>query len=192
MCSLDISPLYTNIPVAETIDLILNKLYVNNTTTYSGIRRENFWKPLELALNETYFKFNSKIYKQKEGLAMGASPSPIVANIFLNYFETDCLAECPTNFRPQFYWRYLDDTLLIFRNEDQAIEFFNFMNNRHNNVKFTFEGKSDQSMAFLDVKVTQENDYFATSIYWKPTFTGQGINFLVIYAININQRPCSR
>ena len=73
MCSLDISSLYTNIPVAETIDLILNKLYTTNTTTYNGIRRENFRKLLELSLNETYFKFNGKIYKQKEGLAMGAS-----------------------------------------------------------------------------------------------------------------------
>ena len=54
---------------------------------------------------------------------MGASPSPIVANIFLNYFETECLAECPANFKPQSYRRYLDDTFLIFRNEDQAKEF---------------------------------------------------------------------
>ena len=120
MCSLDISSLYTNIPVAETIDLILDKLYVNNTSIYNGISRVNFRKLLELSLNDTYFKFNGKIYKQKEGLAMGASPSPIIANIFLNHFETHCLAECPVNFKPQFYRRYLDDTFLIFRNEDQA------------------------------------------------------------------------
>ena len=177
MCSLDISSLYTNIPVAETIDLILNKLYVNNTATYNGIRRDNFRKLLELSLSDTYFKFNGKIYKQKEGLSMGASPSPIVANIFLNHFETHCLAECPINFKPQFYRRYLDDTFLIFRNEDQAKQFFNFINNRHNNITFTFEGSTENSIAFLDVKVTRKNDLFSTSIYRKPTFTGQGIIF---------------
>ena len=102
---------------------------------------------------------------------MGASPAPIVANIVLNYFETDYLAECYTNFKPQFYRRYLDDTFLIFRHEDQAKEFFfNFINIRHNKIKFAFEGESDQSIAFLDVKVTRENDRSITSIYRKREF----------------------
>ena len=117
MCSLDITSLYTNIPVAETIDLILDNIYTTSVSIYKGISRENFRKLLQLALCNTYFKFNSKIYKQKEGLAMGQSPSPTVANIFLNYFETKCLAECPDDFKPQFYRRYLDDTFLIFSNE---------------------------------------------------------------------------
>ena len=97
MCSLDISSLYTNIPVAETIDLILNKLYVNNTATYNGIRRDNFRKLLELSLSDTYFKFNGKIYEQTEGLSIGASLSPIVANILLDHFETRSLAKCSIN-----------------------------------------------------------------------------------------------
>ena len=40
--SLAISSLYKNIPVAEMIDLILNKLYANNDTIYNGIRGDNF------------------------------------------------------------------------------------------------------------------------------------------------------
>ena len=55
---------------------------------------------------------------------MGQSPSPTVANIFLNYFQTKCLAEFPDDFKPQFYRRYLDDTFLIFNNEQQAKHFF--------------------------------------------------------------------
>ena len=51
---------------------------------------------------------------------MGASPSPIVASIFLNTFEIYCVAVCPINFKVQFYRRYLDDTFLHFRNEYQA------------------------------------------------------------------------
>ena len=166
MYSLDISSLYTSIPVAETIDLILNKFYVNNTATYNGIRRDYFRKLLELSLSDTYFKSNGKIYKQKEGLSMGTSPSAaIVSNVFLNHFETHCLAECSINFKSQFYRRYLDDSFFIFRNEDQANQFFNFINNSHNNIKFTFEGETEKSIAFLDVKVTRENDLFSTSIY---------------------------
>ena len=98
MCSLDISSLYTNIPVAVTIELILDNIFTNSISIYKSINRKNFQKILQLALNNTYLKFNGKIYEQKEGLAMGASLSPTVANIILNYFETNCLAECPDDF----------------------------------------------------------------------------------------------
>ena len=70
MCRLDISSLCTNIPVAEVINLILNFIYTNAKLIYKGISRENFRKLLQLVLNNTYFKFNGKIYKQKEGLAI--------------------------------------------------------------------------------------------------------------------------
>ena len=82
MCSLDISSLYTNIPVTESIDLILNELYINNGTLCNEIKQENFCKLFPLSLNYTYFKFNAKICQQMEGLAMGQSLSPIIANIF--------------------------------------------------------------------------------------------------------------
>ena len=81
----------------------------------------------------------------------GSSPSPIVADILLKHFETHCLAECPINIKSQFYRRYLDGKFLIFRKEDQAKQFFSFMNNRHKNIKFTFEGEPDQSIAFQNV-----------------------------------------
>ena len=120
MCVLDIRSRYTNVPVTESIDLIFNELYGNNATLYNGIRQQKFRKLHQRALNDTYFKFNGKIYQQLEGLAMSQSLSSIIANIFLNHLETHCRAECPTNFKPQFYRRYLDDTFLIFRNEGQA------------------------------------------------------------------------
>ena len=46
MCSLDISLLYTNILVAETIDLILNHIYPIDILIYKSISREGFRKLL--------------------------------------------------------------------------------------------------------------------------------------------------
>ena len=68
MCRLDISAWYTNIPVAETIDLILSKLYVNNTTTYNGIRRDNFRKLVELSLSDILNLMVKSINKRKSYL----------------------------------------------------------------------------------------------------------------------------
>ena len=42
---------------------------------------------LELCLNTTYFIFREQIYKQSFGAAMGSPVSPIVANLYMEYFE---------------------------------------------------------------------------------------------------------
>ena len=72
--SLHISSLYTNTSFAETMTLILNKLYVN-TTTYNGIRHDHFRKLLELSLSDTYFKFNGKITNKRKGYLCERHPS---------------------------------------------------------------------------------------------------------------------
>jgi hypothetical protein len=42
---------------------------------------------LEVCLRTTYFQADDKFFQQKEGMAMGSSLSPIVSNIFMEYFD---------------------------------------------------------------------------------------------------------
>ena len=42
---------------------------------------------LELCLHNTYFSFQGQFYEQVEGVAMGSPVSPIVANLYMEYFE---------------------------------------------------------------------------------------------------------
>ena len=50
---------------------------------------------LELCLNTTYFKFREKFFELKDGLAMGSSVSPPVANLFMADLKTNALASFP-------------------------------------------------------------------------------------------------
>ena len=177
MCSFDITSLYTNVPVAETIQIIIDKLFTNGAQLYKGFNKRQFKKVLELVLNDTYFKFNNSIFKQKEGLSMGSSISPLVANIFLNSFEISVLNSCPLDFKPSFYKRYLDDTFLLFQSAEQAQKFFAYINSCHDSIKFTFEGESNNSLPFLDVNITRSQNKFVTTVFRKATFTGLSTNF---------------
>ena len=38
-------------------------------------------------METTYFRIGSDIYRQEEGLAMGSPLSPVLANIYMEYFE---------------------------------------------------------------------------------------------------------
>ena len=47
---------------------------------------------LDLCLRSTCFTFNSKSYRQREGVAMESSVSPIAANLHMRDFEEKALA----------------------------------------------------------------------------------------------------
>ena len=84
---------------------------------------------------------------------------------------------CLENFRPSFYKRYVDDTFLLFRDEQQAQLFFQYVNDMHNSVKFIFEGEADNTFPFLDVNVRRTTDQFVTSVFRKPTFGGLSTSY---------------
>jgi hypothetical protein len=108
---------------------------------------------------------------------MGSSLSPLVANSFLSYFEHKYIDTCPVTFKPVFYRRYLDDTFAIFKSQDQALQFFNYINTKHDSLTFTMESEDNGILPFLDVSVRKVQNGFTTSVFRKKTFTGLGTNF---------------
>ena len=171
MASFDVESLFTNIPLDETIDICLSKLYPRRNMKIKGMTKSEFKNLLEIATKESLFMFNNQYFKQLDGVAMGSPLGPTLANIFLCYHEEIWLNKCPTQFKPVYYKRYVDDTFLLFKEEDHIKKFDKYLNSRHINMRFTYEIESDKSLNFLDVLI-HKNNGFVTSIYRKPTFSG--------------------
>ena len=72
-------------------------------------------------------------------MAMGNPLGLIFADIFLEYYENEWLCNCPNDFKPLFYRRYVDDTFAVFCEITNITDFFNYINNKHKSLKFTFE-----------------------------------------------------
>ena len=87
MASFDIKSLYTNVPLNETINLILSLTFSNNDSIYENFNKTQFKKMLDICLLDTYFVFDGKLYRQCDGLAMGQPVAPTIANIFLCFNE---------------------------------------------------------------------------------------------------------
>lgn len=107
---------------------------------------------------------------------MGSPLAPVLANVFMRKFEENVL----TNYSgvlPLFYRRYVDDSFLIFKRTTEMIDFFEYMNSLHPNIKFTMEEENNCFLPFLDVKVTKVDGKFITSTYYKPTHTGLYTNW---------------
>ena len=122
-------------------------------------------------LNETSFQWRDGYYKQLQGAAMGSPLSPIVANIFMEEFETSALQQA--THQPKLWLRYVDDTFIIWQHSKQQLDnFFQHLNNQHSNIKFTKETEDQGSLPFLDVRTTKATDGHLThQVYRKPTHT---------------------
>ena len=95
-------------------------------------------------------------------MAMGNPLGPIFAVLFLRYLEEKWLHECPTNFKPIFYRRYVDDTFIIFNNKNDIIQFHNYLNSKHHCLKFTYEVEINASLPFIGVLVTKNDNNYQT------------------------------
>ena len=66
----------------------------------------------------------------------------------MGFHESKWLNEYNLN-KPKFYLRYVDDILAAFDSEDDSLNFLNFLNNRHPNIKFTKKNKITTPSLFL-------------------------------------------
>ena len=107
---------------------------------------------------------------------MGSPLGPTLANVFLCYHEI-WLQNCPSEFKSVIYRKYVDDTFLLFRSKHRTKKFRNYLNRQHKNIKFTSETINENSISFLDIKITRDNNKFMTLVYRKPTFSGVFTNF---------------
>ena len=55
-----------------------------------------------MALQNNFFNFDGKIYKQTDGVAMGSLLGPSLANAFLCFHEQIWLSDCPEDFKPVY------------------------------------------------------------------------------------------
>ena len=176
MASLDVKSLFTNIPLDETINIACDELFKARDIVQK-LTKQDFKDLLSTAVKESLFLFNKRYYQQIDGVAMGNPLGPTMANIFMCNFEQKWLANCPTEFKPLVYKRYVDDIFVLFREKHNLQQFKDYFNNCHENIEFTDDTEKDNHLAFLDIKIYRENNKFLTSIYRKPTFTGLYSNF---------------
>ena len=91
---------------------------------------------------------------------MGLPLGPTFANIFLCHWEKIWLRDCPQEFKPILYKRYLDDTFLVFKSPEHVDKFLIYLNSKHRNIKFTADIENNNKLAFLDVLIDKNNDKF--------------------------------
>ena len=166
MVSLDVVSLFTSVPLDYTINIILDKVY-REKKVKTQLSRDELRTLLELCTKKMHFSFNGKIYKQKNGVAMGSPLGPVLANIFMVHLEETMIPRLSE--KMSSWCRYVDDTFTFIKdgeieNVQQALNDF------HPDINFTYETEANDSIAFLDVNISRKMDgTFETSVHRKKT-----------------------
>ncbi|KFD64510.1 hypothetical protein M514_23357 [Trichuris suis] len=124
-----------------------------------------------------YFLFDNNFYKQSKGAPMGSPLSPVLAEIFMESFERKMFETVDRQLRPRLFKRYVDDIFVIIKN-GQEEPFLTFHNSIFpNQIVFTMEKESNNSVPFLDALITRTNEGLRIRVYRKSTHTDQYLNF---------------
>ena len=127
------------------------------------------------------FQFNGALYEKTDGVAMGSLLGPLLANVFMLSLEEKLELEGKL---PDYYCRYVDDTLTIMPNITTAMDFLNTLNHAHPSVSFTMEIEKVGMLQFLGTQLLNRAPQIETKVYVKPTNTG----LLVHYQSHVDNR----
>lgn len=87
MVSFDVEALYPSVPRNIALSELKNWLQGQALTEREN---ETLFEMAKLCLNQSFFQFRNKYYKQSEGMAMGDCLAPFLASdIFLGKLETE-------------------------------------------------------------------------------------------------------
>ena len=92
LTSYDVTLLFTSVPIDPALNIIKDLLEkdekVNDRTV---LPVQDIIELLGFCLHNTYFSFQNKFCEQVEEAAMGSLVSPIVASLYMEYFERKAL-----------------------------------------------------------------------------------------------------
>ena len=176
LASLDVESLFTNVPVQETIEIILKNVYHHPTLPPPDIPASSLKALLTICTTKTPFQdLNGDLYVQCEGVSMGSALGPTFADFYMCNLENKVFQEQP-DLKPIMYVRYVDDCFLVV---DSIQTLFNLKQKfeAESVLKFTYEKEKSGQLAYLDSLVRRSDHAFKTSVFIKSTNLGDCLNY---------------
>ena len=158
--SYNVEPLFTSIPVEETINYIVDRIYVRKEIEL--LCKKSTFKKLLFKLTKRFvFSVTEKLLKQVGGCPMDGPIYVVFSDIFMCKIELDVAVPA----KPIFYKRYVDGTHAR-RKKNNVDKLFEKLNSYNQNIKPMLEINPTK---FLDAELVRENAEITTQVFSKST-----------------------
>ena len=159
----DVEKLYPSIPLEEGLQACAEALEHWSDQRFSS---EAVMDMIRAVLDNNVFRFNSREYIQKDGVAIG---SRLGRNYACSYMRKWDGALGKFEKQPMVYYRYIDYGFGIWLHVEDALkQFCEFANEIHQNIKVELR-YSKEKIKFLDTMVMLDEGSIVTDFYTKPT-----------------------
>ena len=212
--SYDFSTLYTSIPhtsLKEALTSLIKEAYKVRDNIYlvADIKGKVFWtdipskaaskfsipeetliKLVEYLIDNIYVSIGNRVYRQCVGIPMGTDCAPLLANLFLFYYEYKYVKNLIKNniiLAKKFNntMRYIDDLLTL--NNTQFDAAIKDIYPQELQLKKTTENAT--ALSYLDVLITIDNGRYSTAVFDKrDSFSFNIVNFPHL-SLNIPSKP---
>ena len=165
LLSCDVEALYPSINIKRGLQLL--EAFLDSIGYQPAARKQFILQAAEFVLNTMFIHFDSKIYLQTSGAAMGSSFVPPYANIFMHMLESQPVEHWENTKKLLIYRRFIDDIFMLFYgSEAEVAELLSDLNNMDPSIKLTHI-KSQQSIDFLDLTIFRTRGLIQTKAFQK-------------------------
>ena len=180
IASLNVESLFTNVPVQETIDIILQNVYNHTEKPPPNIPKPILKDLLLICTTKSPFRGpDSKLYVQSDGVSMGSPLGPTLANYYMCNLENKAIAQL--SIKPRIYCRYVDDCFIVIDNIEELYSLRNYFES-NSVLRFTFETEINKKLPFLDICLERQSEKITTSIHVKPSASNE-IQIIIVCAL---------
>ena len=192
LATIDVCGLYTNIPIEEGLDAVQEALEERES---KKISTEFLVRLLEMVLKSNIFEFNSELFLQLIGTAMGTKCAPNYSNIFMaKKVDPEIIKKAIKHgegtFPIRLFKRFLDDIIILWCGSVEKLHcFIEDINTINPAIQFTLSHtvhsietttntepchcNKTTSIAFLDTSLSIKDGRVVVDLYRKPTDRNQ-------------------
>jgi hypothetical protein len=185
LISLDVVSMFPSIPTDEALDILLPLLQTHrqDIALVTPLSPEQVCQFLSLSFSNTFAAVadggRTRFFKQTQGLAMGKSYSPEVANLFMGHWEKDLDRHArAVGASLVFAMRYADDYCIGFKGSKAQLKaMVVLLNSLNPYIKVELEIERGRQLSFLDLLLSRGPSGITTGVFRKASYTGQVVPY---------------
>ena len=181
LVSFDVCSLFTKVPIDDVLNYLSDELDNYDLPLPSN----DILALIKLCIKDCKFTFNGQYYLQTFGMAMGNPLSPLLSNLYMEFFEREYVTRLTSQRIPWF--RYVDDILSVWPADLNVDDFLVTLNEQVPSIKFTLETENENCLPFLDLLIHRNNFDLKYSIYRKPTNNLSYVHYFSGHSPNVKK-----
>jgi len=178
MISLDIKDLFINLPIKNILHT--TAFWLSSNDDDRMIIDQTLYL-LKTILEQNYFQHNNQFYQPNKGITTGSPVSSTLAEIYLQYLEEKYVKHCLEHIDIIYQRRYVDDLVSIY--DQSRTNTDKILNHINDHLEFKIS-KVNNTLQYLDLSISRNNNNIELDIYRKLTYTDIMIHYTYNHPYN--------